>query len=146
MIQLLHLSVDGMGNVIFQKVNGDTLKAEGQIHKMALSDGYTSKTGKVLAYRPHFSSHRHSNLGVLFINLKELFSCKNSALPACGRFTNEKDGEARLEATDLGSLFGSDVLTYEIAFEGCSILNGNNGCLPKYSSMTIACFLPHSCQ
>ena len=154
-IQMLQLWTDGRRNLKLQKINGATLKEEHTIiDTIIMGDGETNHTGMYLAYRKRFLDYHESGLSAIFINLKKLFPCAKSALPICGRFTREEDGflkgRSLLETCDLGNhikIFSQleHIPTYGIAFEGCKVLDGQNGCLPIWFHTAITCFLPQSC-
>lgn len=117
-----------------------------------LGNGGRDKTSSVLAYRKNYKAYHKTGLGTIFLNLKKLFPCVKKAFPICGRFTGEENGflggKALIEAADSGGdfkIFGKSVATYGIAFQGCPVLHGTQGCLPKQFKVTITCFLPRSC-
>lgn len=153
MNQIFHLWTTGSRSLSIQKINGGTLNQEGKIlESIPLGSGTNAKTGAYLAYRPKFEAYHKTGLGAIFLNLEKLFPCAKSARPVCSRATYEEDGflkgKALIEAADDGNnlkVFGSNINTYGIAFQGCPILNGKNGCLPPWYQVTIVCYLPRSC-
>jgi len=117
----------------------------------------STSTDNTLAYRPNFADYHQSGLAGVFLNLEKLFPCASTddKYPLCSTFTFEEDGfrngKAIIEAEDIGNSIGfrifsstEDSLTYGFAFQGCSQLNGLDGCMPKYFDMAITCQLARS--
>ena len=128
-------------------INGDTIA---EISVADPSEPSTS-TNNTLAYRPNSTEFHQSGLAGVFLNFEEIFPCASGQFPICRTFTYEEDGfknrKAIIEAGDSGNHFRTfsstrDIKTYGFAFQGCSQLNGLNGCMPEYFEMAITCQLP----
>ena len=113
----------------------------------------STSTDNTFAYRPNFADYHQSGLAGVFLNLENIFPCISGEYPICRMFTYEEDGfnkgkgKAIIEAADSGNNFSvfsctEDILTYGFAFQGCSQLNGLDGCLRKYFQRSITCQLP----
>ena len=114
------------------------------------SQAYTSSNNR-MAYRPRYADNHNSGVGVLFLNMEEIFPCLKSASRnlMCGRITNEEDGFFRgksfLQAADSGNnfrIFSStdNIYTYGLAVEGCAEFTSE--CFPDYAEVTVFCLLP----
>jgi len=128
-------------------MNGDT------IAEISVADPSEPSTSinNTLAYRPNITEFHQSGLAGVFLNFEKIFPCASGQFPICRTFTYEEDGfkngKAIIEAGDSGNhfrIFSStrDIKTYGFAFQGCSQLNGLNGCMSKYFEMAITCQLP----
>ena len=112
----------------------------------------STSTNNLLAYRPNYSDSQTSRLGVIFVNIEEVFPCVAGTpeyYPVCKTFTNDEDGlrngRAIVDAADCGNnilIFGSNSAVFAFAITGCSTMN--TGCFPIYADYSIVCLLPRS--
>lgn len=111
-----------------------------------------TSANNLFAYRPRFLDYHRSNLGVLFLNIEEIFPCIKSSSsynPTCGILTREEDGFFRgrpfIQAADGGNSFRvfsstADIKTYGLAIQGCPEITSS--CWRSYASISIFCLLP----
>ena len=120
-----------------------------QLDSISLSDPSVSQTSTILAYRPEYQDYHGSNLGVLFVNIKEVFSCLNSLTyyePVCSIFTREEDGfrkgRAFIEAADSGNDFDifSGKPVWAVAVQDCPQFT--NACFSNWMQFEVVCMLP----
>ena len=120
---------------------------------LANPSGPSTSTNNMLAYRPNYADYHRSGLAGVFLNIEQIFPCASGQHPICRIFTREEDGfrkgKAIIEAGDSGNNFRifsstANINTYGFAFQGCSQLNGANGCMPRYFESAITCQLPRN--
>ena len=147
--------VDANRNANIHRINVGNGIQSNELDWIDIGSGEKNVSGdnRILAYRRDYrDAHDSGMLAGLFLNLDELFPCAGPIMPLCSRSTYEEDGflqgKAILQASDIGNdftVFGSGIFTFGIAIQGCSVLNGINGCLPSFFATTIVCLLPRSC-
>ena len=152
---MLYLTVtDGKRELTIQKIRDGSFTLGPVLNKITIGNGQTPTTSSILAYRPRYYDAHQSRLGAVFLNLEKLFPCagKDGLVPVCSKFTQEEDGflrgKAIIETADAGNtlkIFGTSIKTYGFVFQGCSYLNGNNGCLPNWLTTVVTCFVPRAC-
>ena len=123
---------------------------------ISLSDPSQSATSSnnLLAYRPSFMDDHGSNLGAIFLNIRDIFPCTGGTISSnpvlCSLASREEDGfnngRVLIPTMDLQfNVFSQteNIPTYGVAVQGCPQLNET--CLPTSYTFAVTCQMPREC-
>ena len=145
---LVRLRVFSFRNLVLSYLPNTNFSAVGQdLANISLSNPAVPVTSpnNLLAYRPNYADTHGSNLGAIFLNLLSIFPCSNAVTinpMICSLANREEDGfnqgQVIIGTQDIQfNVFGTDVLSYDIAIESCPQLDSS--CLPDSYTFTVTC-------